>query len=190
MSLITVSASGDGVASSDLFSYLGISKREMAPSQMKTLMDIMGVLSFHRVDGETAVAILKSFEMKMKAPEDFGRRIANFKTFLDTIDHRDNLIDSVKNLGMLSKSELEAQAQENGDWLSVIKRNEKDDQHRRAAHMAEVAEEAMEVEKKSALPIIEETIPSLSAPTMPSASKELSATLAKRTELLESLIGK
>lgn len=198
---VIISASGSSMGAYNLSTYLGVDKKNLTTSERETLMDILGTLSYHRIDGETAVAIFKSFEMKVKPHEEFSRRINSFKSFLDTIDHRDNLIDSVKNLGMLSKAELEEQAQQNGDWISVIKRNEKDDIHRKAVKQADNIAQAeireaeavrVEVEKSKSRPIIEQTLTPLSliAPVRKSSSEELRNTLARRTELIESIVGK
>lgn len=120
---IVIAGSGASLHANDIYSYLGIDKKKLGDIERKLVVEILGVLAYHKIDSETGLGILKSFELRSKPKDDLDKRLESFQEFLNSVDHRTDLIDSVKNLGMLSKDELEEQARETGDWIPVVRRN-------------------------------------------------------------------
>lgn len=117
-----VTQSNSSARPKTLLDYLKIDK-SLASLRTKDLYSkIAGLFAFHKIDEETAMAIFKSFEARFGMADDLEFRLEKFDSFLKAIDTRENLIDSVKNVGLLSMSELENHAQETGDWLPAIKK--------------------------------------------------------------------
>jgi len=127
---IVIGAGSGSLKKADLYNYLNIDRKRLNDKDRMALMEIMGILAYHKIDTETGVGIFKSFEAKSKPKDGLGRRLESFQKFLKSVDHRNDLIDTVQNLGMLSKEELEEQARETGDWVPVIKRNEVDNRRK------------------------------------------------------------
>jgi hypothetical protein len=116
---------GSGKVNKTIAKYLNLPDlKHLTDKEIDLIVKIKGTLSLHGIDDETAVGILESYEGKYGKSEELGQRLERFSTFLGMAGNRENLIDSVKNLGLLSHSELETQAQETGDWVSVIKKNQ------------------------------------------------------------------
>ena len=108
--------------------YFKMDLSKLSDREKNSYMDIIGALFVHKVDKETCLAIAKSFEEKYgRGGDDLGTRLDKFKGFLKLFDSKTDLIQSVKNLGMLSKSDLEEYAQETGNWLPSIKRTMQDE---------------------------------------------------------------
>lgn len=101
---------------------------------LKQLTGILGVLSKRGIDEETAVSILKSYEDRNGKLDDSHLRVARFHDFLSEVDKtasdKTPFLDSVKNLGLLSKNELEEYAKETGDWSQFLKRSEADNEQK------------------------------------------------------------
>lgn len=127
---MVIGASSHSLRTAGIYSYLKIDDKKLNQNERQLLAEIMGILARHKIDGETGAGILKSFESKSKPKDSLDKRLESFCKFLNSVDHREGLIDSVQNLGMLSKEELEEQARETGDWVSVIKRNESDNRRK------------------------------------------------------------
>lgn len=97
---------------------------------MKTVAQLLGIFAERRIDDETAVAILRSFETQNGRLDDAHLRVNRFSKFIHGLhastNSRQPFIDTVKNLGLLSKNELEEHAKETGDWTHFLKRAEKE----------------------------------------------------------------
>lgn len=95
---------------------------------LQRVMKIQAIFAKHAIDEETGVGILQSFEHRSITPDDIHLRVDKFANFVQSINSnsRTPFIDSVKNLGLLSKSELEEHAKETGDWTPLLKRSSAD----------------------------------------------------------------
>lgn len=104
--------------------YFSINPAALSDRERNSYSDIVKSLFTHKIDKETTIAIVKSFEERYGgATDDLLTRLSKFKTFLSMFDSTTDLVQSVKNLGMLSKSDLEEYAKETGNWLPSIKQN-------------------------------------------------------------------
>ncbi len=122
---------GSGSKIKDLERFFQLPDRSrLTDKEINMLIHIKGAFAFHKIDDETAIAIMQSFEGKYGKGESVADRLSKFDKFLSKVGNRQDLIDSVKSLGMLSKEEIESQAQENGDWISVIKRTDADNKRK------------------------------------------------------------
>lgn len=120
-----VYAPGSGKAVKTLEKYFQLPERSrLTNKEIDLLVRIKGAFSYQKIDDETAVAIIESFEGKFGKAESVIDRLSKFDNFLSVIGNRQDMIDSVKSMGMLSHAEAELQAVETGDWPSAIKRNE------------------------------------------------------------------
>ena len=125
-----------GISSSKiktLLEALGFAKQSSIPiALLQPILKISGVMSAHGIDEETTVALLKSYESRFGTLDDPHLRVSKFHDFVASIHAaghgRNAFIDQVKNLGLLSKSELEEHAKETGDWSHFLKRVEHDNQ--------------------------------------------------------------
>lgn len=118
----TVIAHGGFKRFKTLESYLNI--KNPSPKLVKILGYIEALMSLNNIDGETQVALLQSFEEKTKISGDSEVRLSKFSKFLESVGDRENLIDTVKDMGMLSTDELEKQAVETGNWMPYMVRQE------------------------------------------------------------------
>ena len=118
-----VTQSNQSARPKNILDYLKIDKNTASLRTKEFYSRIAGLMSFHKIDNETAVAILKSFESRFGMADEVEFRLEKFDNFLNAIDNRDNLVDSVKSMGLLSMAELENHAQETGDWLPAIKKS-------------------------------------------------------------------
>jgi hypothetical protein len=114
-----------------LLSFLGFTKSSSIPlSVLQSILHISSVFTSHRIDNETGVSILKSFEDRFGKMDDIHLRVSKFHDFVNNINstasNKAPFIDSVKSLGLLSKAELEEHAKETGDWSHFLKRSEQD----------------------------------------------------------------
>lgn len=113
-----------------LLGFFGFGKDKAIPIDiLKNIFELTGIFSQRKIDDETANALLKSYEAKFGMPDDIYLRVNNFHKFIKGIHEttltRDPFIDQVKNLGLLSKSELEEYAKDTGDWSHFLKRADK-----------------------------------------------------------------
>ena len=114
-----------------LLEYFGYTNDKSIPiSLLTSLQRIYDILALHQVDTETAVGLIKSYEAKVGQLEDAHLRIDRLKQFVEGVhangaDHH-TFVDQVKNMGLMSKSELEEHAKETGDWAPFLKRAAKD----------------------------------------------------------------
>jgi hypothetical protein len=121
-----VATSGNSMVKHSLNSYLNIrDRKKLTDDELDLLVKIKGKLSVHSVDDESAIGILKSLENRSGFSDSLKQRLTRFDKFLSSIGNRNDLIESVSNLGMLSKEELETLARESGDWTQVIKKLDK-----------------------------------------------------------------
>ena len=93
-----------------------------------TLMSqVRAVLSVGGIDDETSVQLLRSYEERHGQAESTPERLGKFLEFLKTFKgDRGGMLDTVKNLGYLSKNLLEEHAKETGDWGPFLRRVEAD----------------------------------------------------------------
>ena len=106
---------------SSIKDYIKLSKKDSKSSG--TYLKIAKILSKQHIDDETALAIFKSYEHNFGMKYENDIRLDKFLSFLSGMDSRDSLIDSVRNIGMLSIQELEEQATKTGDWIPAIKKS-------------------------------------------------------------------
>lgn len=117
--------------------YLGLTGKSSLIN--KKMSQIYSIMALHSVDEETCLALLKSFELHHKS-DDITGRLDNFLKFISSISERDDLIGTVKSMGMLSKSELEQQAVLTGNWIPFMKRVESDKERERAQEISLINE--------------------------------------------------
>ena len=107
--------------------YFGFTPDKSIPvSILEKLLSLTSILKSNRIDDETAVAFMRSYEDKYGKLDDAHLRITKLNEFakaLDASGSRSGFIDNVKLAGMLSKNELEEQAKETGDWGAFLKRS-------------------------------------------------------------------
>lgn len=112
-----------------LLEHLGYRAGKAIPFEvLQRVMKIQAIFAKHLIDEETGIGILQSFEQRSAPLDDIHLRVDKFATFVQSIktDSKTPFIDSVKNLGMLSKNELEEHAKETGDWTPFLKRSTND----------------------------------------------------------------
>lgn len=142
MTTITVGATGQNVAKNFL-DHLNLGREPVGMKTLDLLVKLRVAIEKRGLDEESAVAVLQSFEAQFGAAETPMKRLEKFVGFVQSIDEKANLIDTVKDLGLLSKSELEEQAIASGNWIPFMKRVEQD---KRDA-MAAAATPATEIKK-------------------------------------------
>lgn len=117
-----------------LLEHFGYTQQKSIPVSVLTQLNaISGIFSARSIDPETSTAIIKSYELKHGSLEDPHLRIARFREFIANIHafatDREPFLDTIKNLGLLSKHELESYGIESGDWGPFLRRAEKDAKH-------------------------------------------------------------
>ncbi len=129
----------------NLRAYLGLDKQKLTPIQDTLINSISTLMTAKGIDAETAIAIFQSFENKIgnslsdnNNTETIIDRLMRFNSFLSFIEHKSDLMATIKDFGLMSKAELEQTAIETGNWIPFMKRVEKD----------KLAEEAGESEEE------------------------------------------
>ena len=106
--------------------HLRIPKDQADPASA-LLSQVRAVLTVGEIDDETSVHLLRSFEERHGQAESTPERLTKFLEFLKTFKgDRGGMLDTVKNLGYLSKNLLEEHAKETGDWGPFLRRVEAD----------------------------------------------------------------
>ena len=119
-----------GSPTESLLEFFGYHKAKSVPlSVLQQIMSISSIFSAQSIDTETGTAILKSYEDRNGKLDDSHLRVNRFHSFIKdlsgNVSARSGLLDSVKNLGLLSKSDLEEYAKETGDWPHFLKHAER-----------------------------------------------------------------
>lgn len=114
-----------------ILNFFGFTKQGSVPvAVLESLVAIASVFGSRKIDEETGVAIIKSFEDRFGKLDDAHLRVNKFREFISDLhkstDSKQPFIDSVKSLGLLSKNELEEYAKETGDWSHFLKRSAHD----------------------------------------------------------------
>lgn len=86
------------------------------------LSQILNLLGLNQIDEETGLGILRSYESKFGAADDSAHRLDRFHGFLTSMQTKEGILDSIKSVGLYSKSEMEEYAKETGDWGHFLKR--------------------------------------------------------------------
>lgn len=110
----------------NIMEYLNLREFKITTEERRFLSKIYEILEDRKIDGETSVAILQSFENKLSHLDGTIDRLRSFHKFLDKIPDRSDLMSSIKDMGLMSKSELENSANETGNWLPFMRRIELD----------------------------------------------------------------
>lgn len=121
-----VTGMGSSISYKNIASYLGIDNKKISPRQQELIFEISNFLTAKGIDAETSVSIFQSFENKISQRELIDDRLSSFNKFITSIKSKDDLIESIKDFGLMSKSELENKALETGNWLPFMKRVEKE----------------------------------------------------------------
>lgn len=108
-----------------LMGHFGV-KNALDPRISKDFLALMALFQKHKVDDETALEVVRSYERKFGQAETTAARLGKVFKFLSSIEERGDLVATVRDLGMASKAELEEYAVETGDWGHFLKRVEKE----------------------------------------------------------------
>lgn len=119
---------GSNVSFRNIRNYLGLSNKKLSVKQQELIDSISLLLTAKGVDAETAVSIFQSFENKISRAEGVDHRLSSFNKFIQSISSKDDLVETIKDFGLMSKAELEQKAVETGNWIPFMKRVESDKQ--------------------------------------------------------------
>ena len=111
----------------DLITHFGLASQDTMPvSLAKGLIEMAQILSSHQIETETSVELIRSFELKFGKNEEPKFRVDRFLNFIRQSKEKGPLLDTVKDLGLLSKAELEEYGLETGDWSHFLRRIDKE----------------------------------------------------------------
>ncbi len=104
--------------------YLNVKDDKLQPKTLSMLNRVSALMEAKGIDGETAVALMQSYEEQNGNSFNISARLSRFNSFVTKFEDKEDLIGTVNDLGLLSTDALEERCRETGDWMPFMVRRE------------------------------------------------------------------